>query len=61
MDHQEFVCSSLNPLILFLTPGSSAWLFFKLLNVSGAEAVVAAASPWIGQGKLVSQIERDSR
>lgn len=28
-----------------------AWLFFKLLNVSGAEAVVAAASPWIGQGE----------
>jgi hypothetical protein len=22
------------------------------MNVSGAEAVVAAASPWIGQGKL---------
>lgn len=29
----------------------SAWLFFKLLNVSGAEAVVAASSPWIGQGE----------
>jgi concentrative nucleoside transporter, CNT family len=28
-----------------------AWLFFKLMNVSGAEAVVAAASPWIGQGE----------
>ncbi|KAJ7124936.1 Na+ dependent nucleoside transporter C-terminus-domain-containing protein [Mycena epipterygia] len=28
-----------------------AWLFFKLLNVSGAEAVVAASSPWIGQGE----------
>ncbi|KAH0589287.1 hypothetical protein H2248_005049 [Termitomyces sp. 'cryptogamus'] len=28
-----------------------AWLFFKLLNVSGAEAVVAAASPFIGQGE----------
>jgi CNT family concentrative nucleoside transporter len=28
-----------------------AWLFYKLLNVSGAEAVVAAASPWIGQGE----------
>ncbi|KAG6820517.1 hypothetical protein H0H93_015990 [Arthromyces matolae] len=26
-----------------------AWLFFKLLDVSGAEAVVAAASPFIGQ------------
>lgn len=30
---------------------SSAWLFFKLMNVSGAEAVVAAASPWVGQGE----------
>ncbi|KAJ7690616.1 Na+ dependent nucleoside transporter C-terminus-domain-containing protein, partial [Mycena rosella] len=28
-----------------------AWLFFKLMNVSGAEAVVAASSPWIGQGE----------
>ncbi|KAJ7755724.1 Na+ dependent nucleoside transporter C-terminus-domain-containing protein [Mycena maculata] len=28
-----------------------AWLFFKLLDVSGAEAVVAASSPWIGQGE----------
>jgi len=28
-----------------------AWLFLKLMNVSGAEAVVAAASPWIGQGE----------
>lgn len=31
--------------------GKFAWLFFKLLNVSGAEAVVAAASPWVGQGE----------
>ncbi|KAJ4468265.1 Na+ dependent nucleoside transporter C-terminus-domain-containing protein [Lentinula aciculospora] len=31
--------------------GKFAWFFFKLLNVSGAEAVVAAASPWIGQGE----------
>ncbi|CUA74577.1 Solute carrier family 28 member 3 [Rhizoctonia solani] len=30
-----------------------AWFFFKTLNVSGAEAVVAAASPWIGQGESV--------
>jgi hypothetical protein len=30
---------------------SSAWFFFKLMDVSGAEAVVAAASPWIGQGQ----------
>ncbi|KAF8891723.1 Na+ dependent nucleoside transporter C-terminus-domain-containing protein [Infundibulicybe gibba] len=28
-----------------------AWFFFKAMNVSGAEAVVAAASPWIGQGE----------
>jgi CNT family concentrative nucleoside transporter len=28
-----------------------AWFFFKTMNVSGAEAVVAAASPWIGQGE----------
>lgn len=28
-----------------------AWFFFKILNVSGAEAVVAAASPFIGQGE----------
>lgn len=28
-----------------------AWIFFKLLNVSGAEAVVAAASPWVGLGE----------
>ncbi|KAF8891722.1 Na+ dependent nucleoside transporter C-terminus-domain-containing protein [Infundibulicybe gibba] len=28
-----------------------AWFFFKIMNVSGAEAVVAAASPWIGQGE----------
>lgn len=28
-----------------------AWFFFKLLDVSGAEAVVAASSPWIGQGE----------
>ena len=29
----------------------SAWFFFKTMNVSGAEAVVAAASPFIGQGE----------
>ena len=28
-----------------------AWLFFKLMNVSGAEAVVAAGSPFVGQGE----------
>lgn len=30
---------------------TSAWFFFKVMNVSGAEAVVAAASPFIGQGE----------
>lgn len=28
-----------------------AWFFFKAMNISGAEAVVAAASPFIGQGE----------
>ncbi|KZT29046.1 hypothetical protein NEOLEDRAFT_1154111 [Neolentinus lepideus HHB14362 ss-1] len=28
-----------------------AWFFFKTMNISGAEAVIAAASPWIGQGE----------
>lgn len=28
-----------------------AWFFFKVMNVSGAEAVVAASSPFIGQGE----------
>ncbi|KJA27730.1 hypothetical protein HYPSUDRAFT_34857 [Hypholoma sublateritium FD-334 SS-4] len=28
-----------------------AWFFFKIMNVSGVEAVVAAASPWVGQGE----------
>ena len=36
---------------LLLTLIYSAWFFFKIMNVSGAEAVVAAASPWIGQGE----------
>ncbi|KAJ3518129.1 hypothetical protein NLJ89_g46 [Agrocybe chaxingu] len=31
--------------------GKFAWFFFKIMNVSGAEAVVAAASPWVGQGE----------
>jgi CNT family concentrative nucleoside transporter len=31
--------------------GKFAWFFFKAMNVSGAEAVVAAASPFIGQGE----------
>jgi len=28
-----------------------AWFFFETMNVSDAEAVVAAASPFIGQGE----------
>jgi CNT family concentrative nucleoside transporter len=28
-----------------------AWFFFKVMNVSGAEAVVATASPFVGQGE----------
>ncbi|KAG8806944.1 hypothetical protein FRC17_004717 [Serendipita sp. 399] len=28
-----------------------AWFFYKTMNVSGAEAVVASASPWVGQGE----------
>jgi len=28
-----------------------AWFFFKTMNVSGAEAVVASASPFVGQGE----------
>ncbi|KAF4621297.1 hypothetical protein D9613_000561 [Agrocybe pediades] len=31
--------------------GGFAWLFYKLMNVSGAEAVVAAGSPFVGQGE----------
>jgi CNT family concentrative nucleoside transporter len=31
--------------------GKFAWFFFKTMNVSGAEAVVAAASPWVGLGE----------
>ena len=40
-------CDKFSLLILY----ESAWFFFKLLNVSGAEAVVAAASPFVGQGE----------
>ncbi|GJJ16119.1 hypothetical protein Clacol_010399 [Clathrus columnatus] len=29
----------------------SAYFFYKTMNISGAEAIVAAASPWIGQGE----------
>lgn len=49
MDHPALVSSPYLLMFAFLSP-SSAWFFFKLMGVSGAEAVVAAASPWIGQG-----------
>lgn len=28
-----------------------AWFFYRLFGISGAEAVVAAATPFIGQGE----------
>lgn len=37
--------------VCVLTLPSSAWAFFKIMNVSGAEAVVASASPWVGMGE----------
>ncbi|KAG8213985.1 Na+ dependent nucleoside transporter C-terminus-domain-containing protein, partial [Butyriboletus roseoflavus] len=36
---------------------ASAWFFFKLMNISGAEAVVASASPWVGQGESACLIK----
>ncbi|KAH9948982.1 Na+ dependent nucleoside transporter C-terminus-domain-containing protein [Amylocystis lapponica] len=30
---------------------SFAWFFFKTMDISGAEAIVAAASPFVGQGE----------
>ncbi|KAI0044354.1 hypothetical protein FA95DRAFT_1562356 [Auriscalpium vulgare] len=34
-----------------------AWFFFKVMNISGAEAVVAAASPFIGQGESAALVK----
>jgi concentrative nucleoside transporter, CNT family len=34
-----------------------AWFFYKTMNVSGAEAVVAAGSPWVGQGESACLIK----
>jgi CNT family concentrative nucleoside transporter len=34
-----------------------AWLFFKMMNISGAEAVIAAASPFIGQGESACMVK----
>ena len=33
-----------------------AWFFFKTMNVSGAEAVVAAASPFVGLGESATLV-----
>lgn len=33
------------------------WFFLKTLNISGAEAVVAAASPFIGQGESACMVK----
>jgi CNT family concentrative nucleoside transporter len=33
-----------------------AWLFIKTMNISGAEAVVASASPFVGQGESASLV-----
>ena len=33
------------------------WFFLKTMNVSGAEAVVAAASPFIGQGESACMVK----
>jgi CNT family concentrative nucleoside transporter len=52
MDHKRIVRAEphyVQRVILIIS--LSAWFFFKLMNVSGAEAVVAAASPWVGQGE----------
>ena len=51
MAHQEFVSFPCNVVNLRYSTRLSAWFFFKTMNVSGAEAVVAAASPFIGQGE----------
>ena len=53
MDHQILVGCFVHEFVPICSHhiSTSAWFFFKLLNVSGAEAVVASASPWIGQGE----------
>ena len=40
--------------------GKFATFFFWSMRVSGAEAVVAAASPFIGQGESAMLIKRES-
>lgn len=55
MDHRKIVRGSPDVVLennsIIILPSSSAWFFYKIMNVSGAEAVVAAASPWVGQGE----------
>ena len=34
----------------FAEHNSRAWFFYKIMNISGAEAIVATASPVVGQG-----------
>lgn len=52
MDHQVIVSYFSQVFIpIYSTPAPSAWFFFKIMNVSGAEAVVASASPWVGLGE----------
>jgi CNT family concentrative nucleoside transporter len=36
-----------------------AWFFFETMNVSDAEVVVTAASPFIGQGESASLVRPD--
>ena len=33
------------------------WFFLKTMNISGAEAVVASASPFIGQGESACMVK----
>jgi CNT family concentrative nucleoside transporter len=37
--------------------GKFAWFFFKTMQVSGAESVVAAGSPFIGQGESAALVK----
>jgi nucleoside permease NupC len=39
------------PICLSFFLSLSAWFFFKIMNISGTEAVVASASPWVGLGE----------
>jgi hypothetical protein len=50
MGNQAFV-SGYRPYSFLLLTFVSAWLFYKVMNISGAEAVVAAGSPFVGIGE----------